>query len=273
MKYLILLALLQLNAFAEPMPPNNTEKTEYTNWLGAIGSAVSPFSDFVFEWYETQKSANLPPEVAQDPEKLFVSVQRPLQETIKLEDAGDIEIGVTYGVETYAILDAPVKTVLEALLFKWGKPVGAREGTTYPSDTVYSYRQESLQERWGSSSYLGTTVKRGGGLAKDQNDLYTLLVRGDETTGYVLIGSFFKPNGSTTTSSSFSITTIKPTADGKTDFRVSGRHMGQNYTFLGVEYGRKNFGFNRDRLRLGQKEFFASVDELKRTGKIRERKP
>lgn len=35
----------------------------------------------------------------------------------------------------------------------------------------------------------------------------------------------------------------------------------------------KTSGFNRDRIRLGQKEFIDAVDQFKKTGKIPERRP
>jgi hypothetical protein len=66
---------------------------------------------------------------------------------------------------------------------------------------------------------------------------------------------------------------LKPMADGRTDYRVAGYHLGQSYAFFGIEYGRKNFGFNRERIRQGQQEFYGQVAELKQTGKITERKP
>lgn len=243
MKKSILFLLFSLSTFAhaEPQPPANPVRADYVKWLQSHGGTISPFSDYVFDWYEAQVGAPLPKEVAADPEKLFVSVEKPLAETIELEDNGDIEAGVTYGLETYAIIDAPVSMVLETIMFKWGKPVGQREGTTYPLDTVYSYRQESIKERWNSNAWETTTTKTGGGFAKDQHDVFSLVAFGDAQKGYVLLGNFTKNHGFTTTTSSFSIMTLTPTADGKTDYRVSGRHMGQSYTFLGIGYGRKNF--------------------------------
>jgi hypothetical protein len=272
--FVALLALFSSLAYAsEAFAPEQVERESYNAWLQTIGSNVNPFSDYLFDWYEEEMQRALPPEVAQDPENIFVAVDRPLAETIELEDAGDIEKGVTYGLETYALVDAPVDIALETLLFKWGKPVGEAAGTTYPMDTVYGFRQESIEPKWGPSTYQTTTTKTNGGLAKDQKDLWSLMVRGDSTRGYVVIGNFFKPHGNTSTTSSMSMMLFLPTPEGKTEFRVSGRHMGQSYTFFGIEYGRRNFGFNRDRIRVGQKEFIDSIYELKRTGKIKERRP
>ncbi len=258
---------------SEAQAPEQIERSSYTAWLEEIRSVISPFNEYMFDWYETQLRSPMPEEVAQDPEKIFVAIDAPLAETIELEDAGDIEAGVTYGLETYALVDAPVDTAIETLLFKWGKPIGQASGTTYPNDTVYGYRQETIEQKWGPATYQTTTVKTSGGIAKDQKDIYSLMVRGDSVRGYVAVGQFFKPNGNTSTISSMSVLMFLPTPDGKTEFRVSGRHMGQSYKFFGIEYGRRNFGFNKDRIRVGQKEFIDSIYELKRTGTIKERRP
>jgi hypothetical protein len=66
---------------------------------------------------------------------------------------------------------------------------------------------------------------------------------------------------------------LKPLSDGSTEYRVSGRYTGQSYLFFGIEFGRRNYGFNVSRIRAGQKDFFAQAAELKKTGKIRERRP
>lgn len=274
MRFFLLLGLVASIALAsEAVAPEQVERASYRAWLGEIGSVESPFLDYLFDWLESELPRALPAEVAEDPEHIFVSVDRPLAETIELENAGDLEAGITYGLETYALVDVPVEIALETLLFKWGKPIGEREGTTYPVDTVYGFRQESIEAKWGLRTYQTTTTKANGGLAKDQRDIYSLMVRGDATRGYVVVGGFLKPNGNTTTSASMSMMLFLPTSDGKTEFRVSGRHMGQSYKFFGIEYGRRNFGFNKERIRAGQKEFIDSMYELKRTGKIRERRP
>lgn len=255
----------------KPAPPVVLEKNSYASWLNSIQSAVSPFNDQIFFWFEEQKRVPLPDAVFRDPEKLYVSVERPLQETISLEEAGDIETGVTYGFEAYAIIDAPVNVAYEALMYKWGKPVGKPQGTTRPNDTVYGYRLEELIEQWGVGNYYNRSTKTNGGIAKDQHDLFTLLTRGNERDGYVLIGNFSNAFGPTATTSSISVVTFRPMPDGKTDYRVSSRHLGQSYAFFGIEFGRRNYGFNRDRIRTGVKEFISIVDELKRTGNIKDK--
>lgn len=277
-KFLVLLSFLAtVPVFAADVnAPERIERTSYLRWLHDIGSNQSPYESAIFAWYEEQRNAPLPAEVAADPDHLFVTVDRPLAKTIELEEAGDVNPAVTYGLETYGILDADIQTTLETILFRWGKPVGATEGVTYPTDTVYGSRQESLNLKWGPSSYRTITKKSGGGVAKDMNDVFSLLVREDGAGGYDLIGNFFGPNGGrnqTQTTSSITIISIRPTNDGKTEYRVAGFQTGQSYSFFGIEFGRRNFGFNRDRIRTGQKEFFDQVAELKNTGKITERRP
>lgn len=273
-KFLLLLALpifVCASAWAEAVP-EKIEQGNYSAWLASIGSARSPYFNQLFAWYEEQKSAPLPSQVAADPDKLFVTVDRPLSETIKAENDNLVEKGITYGLETYGIIDARVETVLETILFRWGKPVGAAKGVTYPVDTVFSFREEKLDDIWGPGSYRSITTLRGGGAAKDQNDISTLLVRGNPQSGYVIFSQYFGPNGRTLSTSSMSIMTIRPMPDGRTEHRVSGRYTGQSYLIFGIDFGRKNYGFNFSRIRVAQKEFYGMVNELKTTGQIAERK-
>lgn len=280
MKALILtLAMsLPLAAYAAgPTPPAQLEKSSHNTWLGQIGAqTTSPYADYTFAWFEQQKTRALPPQVSADPDKLFVSVQAPLAEAVKVETAGDAEEGTTYGLETYAIIDASVSQVMETILFRWGKPVGQSGGITFPYDTVFSSREERAQIEWGPGAYKTYTFKRNGGIAKDMNDVFAMVVRGNDTEGYTLVGSLLAPygNGTTTTSTTYiTIIHIRPMKDGKTDYRVAGMLTGQNYSFIGLENGRKSFGFNQAKIREGQKEFFKQVKALKETGKIPERRP
>ena len=270
----LVIALCMGMAFAgQQDAPQNIVREDYRAWLQSIGSVVSPYLDVLFDWQQEQLTAALPKEVSQDPDKLFVTVDRPLQQTIDAEEAGEVEAGITYGFETYGIIDASVDLALETILFRWGKPIGARGGVTYPVDTVFSFREEKATPMWGPGGYRTESTMRGGGIAKDQNDLSSLLVRGNSSSGYLLVGNFFGPNPKSPTTSSMSIMFLRPTADGKTDFRVSGRYTGQSYKAFGLDFGRKNYGFNPVRVRNGQKDFFNMVAELKKTGKITERKP
>jgi hypothetical protein len=263
--------VLSVAAQAGPTPPVKIDRQSYDQWLIDIGAPASPYTDYTFRWIDEQKQKALPHEVSADPQKLFVAVEAPLAEAIRVEGAGDAEEGTSYGLETYALIDAPVSAVLETVLFRWGKPVGREGGMTRPFDTVYGFREESLSPEWGTGSYKTFTVKKNGGIAGDMNDSFTLLVRGNAKEGYLLVGSFIAPTGETITTSYISAVVLKPTADGKTDYRVAGPQTGQSYAFFGIENGRKNFGFNRDRIREGQKEFLGQIQELKKTGKITEK--
>ena len=254
------------------VPPASIERATYSNWLSQIGAPSSPYSNFLFSWLEEQGKTSLPSQVSADPEKLFVAVERPLAEAVRVEAAGDLEEGTSYGLETYAIINAPVSTVLETILFRWGKPVGQAAGATRPYDTVYGFREERANPEWGPGSYRTITSKRNGGIAGDMNDSFSLLVRGNPQEGFVIAGSFIAPTGETITTSFLTFIILRPMADGKTEYRVAGLLTGQNYSFFGLENGRKNFGFNAARIREGQKEFIGQVKALKDTGKIPERR-
>lgn len=264
-------ACLPSMAFAGAMPPAHIDRATYPAWLTAIGAPASPYFDYVFGWYEAQQGAPLPKQVSADPDRLFVTVDAPLAQAVRVEDSGDVEEGTSYGLETYGVIDAPIATVLETMLYRWGKPVGQPSGVTHPNDTVFGFREEKLTQEWGPTSYKTYTTKTNGGIANDLNDIFSLLVRGDEASGYTMAGSFIAPNGSTTTTSSLTIVLLKSTPDGKTDFRVAGMQTGQNYSFFGVGSGRSNFGFNVSRIREGQKDFLSQVKALRDTGKIPER--
>ena len=254
-------------------PPATVTRASHETWLRAIGSPVSAFHDHIYDWQEEQLRSPLPSPVNSDPDKLHVAVERPMRETIALEEAGDIEEGNTIGFEAYAIIPAPVATVLEAKLFTWGKPVGRSEGETWPFDSVFSRKHDTLKAKWGAGNYYCTSDTSGGGIVKNLHDDYTLLVRGSDAEGYVLTAAFFAARESSPTSSHLSIVTLKPLSGGRTEFRQTVRQQGQSYKIFGIDYGRRNFGFNAVRVREGQKQFFATVNELKTTGKIRENKP
>jgi len=270
-----LLALLPLNLFAAeeaPLAPVQFTPSSYRAWIEALKAPVSPFFAAVFAWNSAQENQPLPAEVARDPAKLLVLVERPLKETIDLETAGEIPEAVTVGLESYGILDAPIETVLTTVLFRSGKPVDAKEGTTFPIDSIFGLRMETLVERWGSGAYYVTNHKTRGGIVLDQNDSYAMLVRGNPQQGYLVLSSYLAPTGSTETQTSLTVVRLKPLADGKTDYRISSRHMGQSYGFFEVDQGRRSFGFNVERIRTNQLEFYGQVKELKTTGKISERK-
>lgn len=254
-------------------PPAAVTRASYASWLGAINSAESAFHDHLFNWQDEQLRTALPAPVNSDPDKLHVAVERPMRETIALEASGDIEEGNTIGFEAYAIIPAPIGTVLEAKLFTWGKPVGRAEGETWPFDSVFSRKHDTIRAKWGAGNYYSTSDTSGGGIVKNLHDDYTLLVRGSDAEGYTLYAGFFAARESSPTTSHISIVMLKPLPGGRTEFRQSVRQQGQSYKIFGIDYGRRNFGFNAAKVREGQKQFFASVNELKTTGKIRENKP
>lgn len=278
MKALVLSALTLLGATSAsaagtPTPPEGIDRASHAAWVQAIGASVSAYDSFMFAWYQEQLTRPLPSQVNADPDKLFVTVERPLAQAVEKESNGEVDEGTSYGLETFGLINAPLPIVLETILFRWGKPVGVNEGVTYPYDTVYGYRQERLSPQWGPTSYYTVTTKRNGGIAKDMNDAFSFLVRGNDKAGYVLVGDFIEPTGPTATTSSISMIIIRPTSDGRTDYRVVGMQTGQSYSFVGIEQGRKNFGFNARKIRDGQKDFLSQVYSLRDTGKIPERKP
>jgi hypothetical protein len=270
----VMFATLAAPAWARvPEAPAELDRRAYRQWLRTIGSTISPFHEQMFHWLDEEQSRPLPREVNADPDRLYISVDRPIAETDELERAGEIERGVTYGLESYAIVPASVDHVLETILFRWGKPVGEAEGTTYPPDSLFGFRQETLTKHWGENSYRTVTVRTNGGIAKDQNDIFSLLVREDGRGGYLVAGNFFGPNGKTTTTSFLTIMMLRPLPGGETELRMSGRHLGQSYNTFGIEIGRRQFGFNPSKIREGQMEFLSQVAELKKTGRITERRP
>lgn len=254
-------------------PPAEITRASYLGWLRAINSNVSAFSDDMFDWYEAQLKSPLPAQVATDPDKIYVSVDKALQETIALEQSGDIEEGNTIGFEAYSIIDVPIQVALETKLFNWGKPIGQPSGETFPYDTVFSSVHDALTPRWGTGNYWSTTNQTGGGIVQDLHDDYTILVRGDATHGYTLFNAFFGAEDSSATQAHISIVMLKPTADGKTEYRQNVRQNGQSYKIFGLDYGRKNFGFNVSRDRQGEKALGNTMLELKNTGTIKQNKP
>ena len=276
--FFTILCLAATSASAADFPaPARLERADYFRWLQDIKSVRSPFEEYIFNWYDQQRNAPLPKEVSADAQKLLVVVDDAIAKTNEFEESGDIESGVTYGIETYGIIDADPAMVLETILFRWGKPVGAAEGVTHPNDALYSRREEKLQPGpgWGPGAYRTQTKRSGGGFVNDMNDVFSLVVRDDGAGGYIIAGTFLGPNGpkrSTQTTSSMTIMTLRRLPDGTTDYRILCMFMGQSYSFFGIDFGRRNYGFNHDRIREGQLDFYGQVAELKKTGKITERR-
>jgi hypothetical protein len=254
-------------------PPEDLTSISYPGWLRAINSNVSAFADNAFAWYEAQKKSPLPSQVYADPDSIYVDVDRALQETIALEQSGDIEEGNTIGFDAYALINAPIQVVLETKLFNWGKPVGQPQGETYPYDSVFSLVHDVSTLRWGANNFWVTTSQTGGGVAQDLHDDYTILVRGNSTRGYSVFASYFGPEGDTATQAHISIVILTPTANGKTEYRQCVRQNGQSYKIFGIDIGRKSFGFNAARDHDGVKLLSQQMLELKSTGTIKQNKP
>jgi len=270
----ILFAILFFSPVAQAAPPPTAvTRAAYVSWLASIDSAASAFTDKIFAWEDEQLRNPIPSQVNADPDKIYIAVARPMAETIALEQAGEIEEGNTIGFEAYAIINAPIATVLEVKLFTWGKPVGKVSGDTYPFDSVFSQKHDQLRVKWGTGNYFLSSDTSGGGIVKNLHDDYTLLVRGSESGGYTLYAGFFGPRENTPTTSHMSIVMLRPLTGGKTEFRQSVRQQGQSYKIFGIDYGRRNFGFNAARVRQGQKQFYDMAYELKNTGKIKENRP
>jgi hypothetical protein len=91
-------------------PPVQITRANYDPWLkAAVGSTYVPsgFYDIMFDWYEAQLKDPVPPGVNADPEKLYVVTDIALQQTIQLENGGEIERGNTIGFDVYGIVKVP----------------------------------------------------------------------------------------------------------------------------------------------------------------------
>lgn len=256
--------------------PAVMEKNSYIAWSAPLlqsNNAVSAFMENVFDWYSAEKDRALPSQVYQDRNKIFVRVDRPLQETIDLENQGEIEVATTIGAEVYAEMDGTPSQVLEAMLFRWGKPVGQIEGSTTPPPSPYTKRVEyfALNAEWGAGSYVNQSIRQNGGMVNDLNDRYMVLVRGNAQNGYDVLMQFVKAGGMTSTTKCFAISTIRPVGDGtKTAYKISTRYQGQSYKIFGsVGLGRSQIGFNPQKAREIQLDFSRMLLELKSTGSIR----
>lgn len=268
-------ALLDLPA-GSPAPAQLTLES-FTNWSKPLlkPSYASAFTPNVFEWYENEKSRGLPQEAISDPGKIYVNVERPLRETIGYEEAGDIEEGNTVGAEVYSEMDGTVAQVLETMLFRWGKPVGAAEGKTYPPGGQFARRIDYFapNPNWGTGAYASLSLRKDGGIVKDIADRYIMLIRGNEKDGYDVFMSYVRPGGNTLTKQCMAIAIIRPLPNGKTSYKLSTRFQGQSYKVLGnVKIGRAQIGFNIAKVRAIQEETMGMLKELRTTGKIADKK-
>jgi hypothetical protein len=251
-------------------PPLEITRTSYRRWLEAIGSKMSAFFDDLFTWHEHQLVSPLPGKVLSDPEKLYVDVQTALTQTRAHEASGDVTKLTTVGFDSYGLLTVSPSVALETILFYSGKPVGKPWGQTYPVNPVFSCSCCSIQEKWGERDYVSSASYTRGGFAFDINDDYTILVRGNSSSGYTVFRNYLKPTESkrTPTEAHFAIAMFKPAPDGTVEFRHALRRNGQNYL---LEFNRNKYGFNQEQAREIEKAVAKSMEELKNTGKITER--
>lgn len=252
----------------------------YLSWAepilhGTKGDYTSAFTENVFSWYAEEKDRGLPHESYVDKDGVYVNVERPLRETIELEESGEIEEGTTVGAEVYAVMEGSVDQALEAMLYRWGKPVGKTEGWTYPPGGVFSRRIEyfSPNADWGTGAFASLSLRRDGGIVKDLADRYLVLVRGDANHGYDILMQFIGEGGRTPTTKVFAMAMIRPLEKGKVSYKISTRFQGQSYKILGnVSIGRRNIGFNVEKVRAIQLEYMSQLKELRESGKISEKK-
>lgn len=272
-------ALLDLPRAAQPAP-EQLEKEAYRKWVGPLlrvqgKDFTSAFTANIFSWYENEKSRGLPEEVSRDPDRIFVNVERPLRETIELEDGGEIEVGNTVGAEVYSEMNGSPREVLDTMLYRWGKPVGKEEGNTYPPGGPFARRIEYFapNPNWGTNAFANLTLRRDGGIVKDLADRYIVLVRGNEEEGFDVLMQLVRPAGTTASQQCLAIAIIRPLGNGKSSYKISTRYQGQSYKVLGnVGIGRKQIGFNAGKVRAVQVETMEMLKELRAKGDITDHK-
>lgn len=273
-------ALIDMRGGPDRPAPVELSFDSYAEWVKPLlqdSGSFSAFTGRVFDWYEQEKGRDLPGEVSRDPGRIFVNVDRPLQQTIELEEAGEIEEGNTVGAEAYVEMDGTTDQALAALLMLWGKPLDAEEGFTYPAPSPFGRRIEysAPMPEWGPGAYANVTLRRDGGIVNDLADRYLVLVRGNSQEGFTVVMQYVKPASpyETQTQQVFAIGIIRPGSTGKVTYRISTRYQGQSYKVLGnVSIGRAQIGFNRAKVREAMEAYRDRVKELKETGTIRQRK-
>ena len=258
------------------LAPDQLTMDAYDRWVEPIAKPSgkdfsSAFAPTIFAWYQKEKDAPLPPQVAQDPDKIYVDVATAKAQALALESSGDIESFTAAGANVYAQVDGNVDQALEAELNVWGKPVGLSEGKTKPAPAPFGKRANWLAPNpaWGSGAYASLEVRKNGGIIYDLSDRYFLLVRGDSVKGYDVLMQFLGPVGSSSTTNVLAIALIRPLPNGKASFKISSRYQGQSYGMLG-EIGRSSIGFSQSKVRGIQKSYVDSVLELRTSGKIKD---
>ena len=272
-------ALIDMALPASPAPAQ-LEFDSYVKWVRPLlvtkdRDSYSAFTPLVFDWYkEESQRDSLPPEVYADPGKIYVALDRPLRQTIEMEQAGEIEEGNTVGAEVYAEFDATVDQALTTMMFLWGRPVGKTEGRTYPAPSPFNRRVEyqAPLPQMGPGVFANLTLRRDGGIVKNLADRYLVIVRGDKDRGYTVVMQYLKPALTTPTQQCIAIAILRPLPNGKVAYKISTRFQGQNYKVLGnVSIGRSQIGFNRAKVRAVAEEFGKKIKEYRDTGTIRDR--
>lgn len=290
----LLLALcLPLTALANPAlkdipdvgprhAPAELRKDEYVRWaeplLKVTGTNLaSPFTNSIFAWFEANKGAELPAQVQQDADKIYVDVETAKKEILDLEAKGKVTKLTGAGANVYAELAATPDQVLNANLYLWGKPIGQSNGRTRPrAAPSHSNRVNYFapNPQWGPNAFASLEVRTGGGIVKDLNDRYVVLVRGDSQKGYEVLMQFLGVRETEDTELSqtqnvLAIAVIRPIGNGKTAFKISSRYVGQTTVSESI---RNKYTFNPEKIRQIQMSFVNYVKELVSTGKIVDQK-
>ena len=271
-------ALIDMQSGVSRPAPAELSLASYQAWAAPLlkgADAVSAFTPKVFEWYQNEKDRGLPQDVYNDPQHIYVNVQRPLEETLAFENSGDITEGNTVGAEVYAEQAGTLTQALNTMLFRWGKPAGVAEGHTYPPGGPFQKRVDyfAANPDWGPQAYASLTMRRNGGLLQNLFDRYIVLIRGDETRGYDVLMQYVKPGGDSPTEKCFAIAILRPLPNGMVAYKISTRYQGQGYKILGsLKIGREQIGFNVQKDRAVQVESNGLLKELHDGGTIKDRK-
>jgi hypothetical protein len=265
-------AAVPLLATAPGLAPVQVTRAAYRAWLQALEWPDSMFFDQMFDWYDSERGRPLPPEVEGRQDRLYITTRRALRDSVAFEQVGDLPSYASYGYDAYAKVDVPVSVALQTLLFVCGKPIGQALGTTrtkQPTLPFYSYLDCTLEEKWGTGSYLSKQSFSGGSwFYRDLKDEYAVLVRG-VADGYAIFSSFLGPESDT--KSQMAITLLTPRSDGGADIKRSLRRSGQSYPLGSNARGRDLYGFKIEPYRDVEITLAAAMKELRDTGRIRER--
>lgn len=249
--------------------PDTLQLEQYLAWAEPIltanpdSEAISPYSEQLFQWYQRNKGVSLPSELSDGREPVFINVERPLAEVkameLKVGKVPGLSLAETVGAEVYARMNGSARQVLDAVMFRWGKPVGnGMEGCTRPADAFYSDRQDCLRSvpAWGTGAYVSDSLRLKSSLLPDLADRFLVLLR-EVDGGYDILIQFIQPipERSTPTKRSLTFIIIRPIDEKTASMKMNFRYQGTSYR--GFPMGYQMFGFNRDR----SLEVFKKFDE------------